>query len=431
MNKRRLVTSALVSLLTTCVAFIAQPIAPSWANFENTPKHLVDEVWQVINRDYVDTGYNKHDWLETRREFLSKDYASDEEAYTAIRTMLKELNDPYTRFMDPKQYARMQEQTSGEYAGVGFTIETDKTTKELLIVLPMENSPASRAGLRPQDIVQAVDGFVTKDVPSEESVKRIKGKPGTDVVLTIRRKDKVFDVTLTREIIVVPSVRASIRKERGKNIGYIVLREFTGNAPQEMRKAVQDLLAKKVDGFVLDLRYNPGGLLGASTNIASIFLDHEKIVSTVNRDGEVDETNADGSRLTTKPVVLIVNKGSASASEILSGALQDNGRAVLVGTTTFGKGLVQVVHELSDNSGLAVTIQHYKTPSGKDIHKKGIKPDYFVDIPDKVLKTFAPGDFASAKDPQYTQATAVLVQQIAHAGKPAPTATAPQRQSKL
>jgi len=418
MHPRRLFASTLAVFLLGYAFVSGQPIAPSWANFESSPKQVVDEVWQIINRDYVDTSYNKHDWLETRREFLDKDYATKEQAYNAVRTMLKELNDPYTRFMDPKQYASMQVETSGELTGVGLSVDIDKKSKELLVVAPVPDTPAFKAGLQPQDIIQSIDGIPTKGVGREDSVARIRGKEGTQVTLTVRRNDKVFDLTLTRAVIPIRSVRASVKKEKGKNIGYIALSQFTGNAPKEMRDAVKNLSSKNVEGFVLDLRFNPGGLLSASTDIASIFLDRELVVTTANREGIIDELRANGTRLTQKPVVILVNQGSASASEILSGALQDNRRAVLVGTTTFGKGLVQSVHELSDKSGLAVTIAHYKTPAGKDIHKKGIKPDFFVEIPEKVLKTLKAEDLATAKDPQYNQATSVLLKRIAQGDTP-------------
>ncbi|WP_218080494.1 S41 family peptidase [Anthocerotibacter panamensis] len=415
MNIRRLLVGSLALTLVVFTVIVGKPLAPSWATFEDSPKHVVDEVWQVINHDYVDTGYNKHDWLETRREFLARSYATPEEAYGAVREMLKELNDPYTRFLAPKEYAALQVETAGELSGVGLTVDIDKKTKELMVLSPVADTPAYRAKLQPQDIIQAIDGVPTKGVGVEESISRIRGKVGTKVVLTVRRNENTFEIPLIREVIPIRTVRSSIKKTQGKTIGYVALSQFTSNSAQEMREAIQGLIDKKVDGFVLDLRYNPGGVLGASTDIASIFLDKEVVVSTANRDGIVDEIRATGTRLTTKPVVILVNKGSASASEILSGALQDNNRAVLVGTTTFGKGLVQAVRQLSDQSGLTVTIAHYKTPAGKDIHKKGIKPDYFVDIPKKVLQTLTPADLATTKDPQYVKAASVLIQRIAQA----------------
>ncbi len=425
MNKRRLFASSLLVFLLGCVFVVGQPIAPSWATFEDSPKHLVDEVWQVINRDYVDTGYNQHDWLQTRREFLSKDYKTPEEAYTAIRAMLKELNDPYTRFMDPKQYASMQIDTSGELTGVGLSVDVDKDTKELVVVSPIADTPAFKAGLKTQDIIESINGIKTKGVSREDSVARIRGKVGTQVILKVRRSKEVFEVTLIRALIPLRAVTSSLKQEQGKKIGYVRLSQFTANAGVEMRTAIKDLTNKKVDGFVLDLRSNPGGLLSASTDIASIFLKKEIVVTTADRTGVTEELRAQGNTLTTKPVAILVNGGSASASEILSGALQDHNRAFLVGTKTFGKGLVQSVHELSDNSGLAVTIAQYRTPLGRNIHKKGIKPDVVVELSDKVLETFTPADLATAKDPQYAQATKLLVRRINGGKLPQMTTKAP------
>jgi carboxyl-terminal processing protease len=416
---RRFLAGSLVLFLTGAVLSITQPAIPAWANFENSPKHLVDEVWQVVNSDYVDKGYNQHDWIETRREFLSRDYATKEQAYTAIRKMLKELNDPYTRFMDPKQYASMQVDTSGELSGVGLSVDLDKTTQELVVIAPVPDTPAAKAGILPQDIIETIDGVATKGLSREEAVGRIRGKVGTKVTMELRRKEEHLTVTMERTLIPLQVVRSSVKEEQGKRLGYVALSQFTGTAPQEMRDAVKGLIAKNVDGFILDLRFNPGGLVGASQEIASIFLDKELIVTTVDRAGTIERLNANGQQLTAKPLVVLVNGGSASASEILSGALQDNKRAVLVGTTTFGKGLVQSVHELSDHSGLAVTTQHYKTPIGRDIHHKGIKPDFEVELPEEVLKTLTPADIASSKDPQFSKAAEVLLSEIT-----APTATA-------
>ncbi len=468
MNKRRWFASALLAGLLGYGVMVVQPIAPTWANFEDSPKNVIDEVWQIVYSNYVDDTFNKHDWLATRKEFLSKDYSTNEEAYKAVRTMLKELNDPYTRFMDPKQYASTQVELSGELTGVGISVDQDKDTKELVVVSPVPDTPAFKAGLQAKDIIQAIDGIPTKGIGREDSVARIRGKVGTAVTLTIRRPDKTFEVKLTREVIPIKVVRSSVKTEKGKSIGYIQFTEFTGHSAEEMSKALKDLQTKKVDGYVLDLRGNPGGSLQASIAIASMFLNKQTlVVTTANRDGIVQEDRASGETITDKPVVVLVNKGSASASEILSGALQDNHRAVLVGTTTFGKGLVQSMQPLSDRSGLAVTIAHYKTPAGIDIHKKGIKPDYYVELPGvddaaadcvanakgakgskakpankpftgsvagmvtlpkkpltkavlqqcgtvkKPVITFTATDIGTSKDAQYVRATDVLIQRIA------------------
>jgi carboxyl-terminal processing protease len=404
---RRLFSRTLLPLLLSCLV-----IAPTWAKFEDSPKHTVDEVWQIVHRDFVDGKFNKHDWLQVRQSYLDKTYTKPEDAYKGVRAMLKELNDPYTRFMDPRQFNRMKEQTSGDYAGVGIQVIPDPKTKELLVVSPIPDTPAAKAGIMAKDIIETVDGFATKVLGYEDAIGKIKGKPGTSVTIVIRRETKKFPLTLERQVITVASVRTELKEEQGKKIGYIALREFTAKAPKEMRTAVSSFLDQNVDGFVLDLRNNPGGLLGASTEIASIFLDKKLVVSTVNRTGTVEELETNGNRLTDKPLVLLVNGGSASASEILSGAFQDYHRAALIGTTTFGKGLVQAVRELSDGSGMTVTIAHYKTPAGRDIHKKGITPDYPVEIPEKLLKTLTAKDIATPKDPQYAEGIAVLLKQI-------------------
>lgn len=381
--------------------------SPALAGFEDSPKQVVDEVWQMVNSNYVDA---KKDWPQVRTTYLGRDYGTSEEAYTAIREMLKGLNDPYTRFMDPKQYNNSRVAVSGEYAGVGITVISDPLIKEPRIIAVTPETPAQRAGLLTQDFIQAINGVSTKAFKQEETTSRIRGKVGTAVTLTIRRGSQIFDVEIMREVITIPAVRSSVKQVQGQSIGYISLREFTTNSPKQMRQAVRDLLAEKVTGFILDLRNNPGGLVGASRSIAGIFLeDDQRVVSTVNRKGIINVLKTEGTPLTEKPVVILVNGRSASASEILAAALRDNKRATLVGTKTFGKGLVQAVFELSDTSGLAVTIQHYKTPAGKDIHKKGIQPDYVVEIPAKLLKTLQPEDVATPKDPQYQRAAQVLL----------------------
>jgi carboxyl-terminal processing protease len=238
----------------------------------------------------------------------------------------------------------------------------------------------------------------------------MRGQAGTKVVLTVRRQSETFDVSLLRKAISVQPVRTLLKQERGKNIGYIALSQFTPKASQEMHNAVKELLAKSVDGFVLDLRNNPGGLLEGGTEIASLFLKKEKVASFRQRTGSIEEIRASGSRLTDKPVVVLVNGGTASVSEVLAAALQDNRRAVLVGTTTYGRGRVHSGEKLSDDSVVIVTVGSLATPKGREIDRKGIKPDYVVEIPETMLKTWTPTNIATPKDPQYTQALAVLLQ---------------------
>jgi carboxyl-terminal processing protease len=430
MNKKILLSfgaTASLALTLWTTGIVGHPTAVL-AAFEENPKAIVDEAWQIVNSEYVDGTFNKSNWEKVRTEYLSKEYKSKEEAYTSVRQMLAKLKDPYTRFMDPKAYASMQVDTSGELTGVGIQIDIEPKTKELLVIAPIEDTPAAKAGIVSKDIVQAIDGAPTKGMSREEAVAKIRGKAGSSVKFTIRRGTEVFDVDLVRSRIELKAVKSDARPIVGAvgtqpgQLGYIRLTQFTGTAAKEMRQAVQDLNKKKVDGFVLDLRQNPGGLLYASAEIAELFMEEGTIVSTQNREGEVERLSANHHSLTDKPLVILVDGGSASASEILSGALKDNKRAVLVGTKTFGKGLVQSVHSLSDGSGMAVTIAHYKTPSGADIHKKGIQPDIQVELPKLTKKNKAKGiEIATASDPQYVRAVQALTKVIAEAkaGTPA------------
>jgi carboxyl-terminal processing protease len=339
---------------------------------------VIDQTWQIVFRDYLDTTgkYTADRWRNLRRDLLAKSYGNSKEAYDAIRGMLGSLDDPYTRFLDPREFKEMQIDTSGELSGVGIQLSLDKDTKELVVVAPIDGSPASRAGVLPKDVITAIDGKTTRGMSTEDAVRLIRGQEGTTVTLTLRRRGQPLDVALTRERIELQAVDSQINTgPDGLRVGYIRLKQFNANATKDMRKALREMEAEGVDGYVLDLRSNPGGLLMASVEIARQWLNEGTIVSTKTRSGITDVKRATGRALTDRPLVVLVNEGSASASEILSGALQDNNRAVLVGQKTFGKGLVQSVRGLSDGSGMTVTIAKYLTPSGRDIHKHGIDPD--------------------------------------------------------
>ncbi|MCT0225244.1 S41 family peptidase [Synechococcus sp. CS-1328] len=381
----------------------------------DSPKEVMDQAWQIVFRDYLDTTgkYTPDRWRQLRRDVLAKSYGNPKEAYEAIRGMLGSLDDPYTRFLDPREFKEMQIDTSGELSGVGIQLSLDKETKELVVVSPIDGSPASRAGVQPKDVITSIDGKSTKGMTTEDAVKLIRGQAGSKVNLTLRRKGQSLEVPLMRERIELHAVDHQINTTRdGIKVGYIRLKQFNANATKDMRLAVKDLEDKGVQGYVLDLRSNPGGLLMASVEIARQWLNEGTIVSTKTRDGIQDVKRATGRALTEKPLVILVNEGSASASEILSGALQDNKRAVLVGQKTFGKGLVQSVRGLSDGSGMTVTIAKYLTPSGRDIHKHGIDPD----VPAKMTETEAQKlkleDLGTPKDTQYRAAESTLMKQL-------------------
>ena len=387
----------------------------SGGSISDSPKEVIDQVWQIVYRDYLDSSgdYDEASWRQLRRDLLKKSFAGSAESYEAIRGMLASLNDPYTRFLDPKQFKEMRIDTSGELMGVGIQLSLDKATKELVVVSPIEGTPASRAGVQSKDVIVSIDGNSTEGMNTEDAVKLIRGPEGSAVILGLRRGDELIDVPLTRARIEINAVSYKLNTTRDQHkVGYIRLKQFNANAAKEMREAAKALEAQDVDGYVLDLRGNPGGLLEASIDIARQWLNEGIIVSTRTREGIRDVRRATGSAITDKPLVVLIDQGSASASEILSGSLQDNGRAQLVGQKTFGKGLVQAVRGLSDGSGLTVTIAKYLTPKGTDIHKNGIEPDIKSEMNEKQLKSFTIEKLGTDQDPQYIDARKQLIKRI-------------------
>ena len=381
-------------------------------SISDSPKEVIDQVWQIVYRDYLDSSgdYDEKSWRQLRSKLLKKSFAGNAESYEAIRGMLASLNDPYTRFLDPKQFKEMRIDTSGELMGVGIQLSLDKKTNELVVVSPIEGTPASRAGVLSKDVIVSIDGDSTKGMSTEDAVKLIRGPEGSDVVLGLRRGDQVLDVPLTRARIEINAVTYRLNKTQDqRKIGYIRLKQFNANAAKEMRQAAKSLEEQGAEGYVLDLRGNPGGLLEASIDIARQWLNEGIIVSTRTREGIRDVRRATGSAITDKPLVVLIDQGSASASEILSGSLQDNSRAELVGQKTFGKGLVQAVRGLSDGSGLTVTIAKYLTPKGTDIHKNGIEPDVASIMTEEQLKNFTLEKLGSNQDSQYIDAQKLLI----------------------
>ena len=413
-TKRGLVLSAAAVVLTAVTLANTACNPKSLNSFRGSPKELVDEVWQIIDKSYVDGTFNQVDWKAVRNDYLNRTYTSDEEAYKAIREMLKKLDDPYTRFMDPEEFKNMQVETSGELTGVGIQLTQDEETKKLTVISPIEDTPAFTAGILAKDIITKIDGKTTEGMDTNQAVSLIRGQVNTEVTLTILRNSKELDFKLKRAKIEIHPVRKSVQKTPIGEVGYIRLNQFSANAASEMRSAIKDLEQKKVTGYILDLRSNPGGLLYGSIEIARMWLKEGTIVSTVNRVGEADRQTANKAAITDKPLVVLVDGGSASASEILSGALQDNKRAVLVGTKTFGKGLVQSVHGVGNGSGLAVTIAKYFTPNGTDINHAGIEPDFKVELTDAQKQELRRDrdKIATAADPQYAKAMEVLTQQV-------------------
>lgn len=401
----------LVSAIATSVLLVSTS-SPVRAELEDSPKTVVDEVWQIVHNEFVDRQFNQVDWLEQRQQLLKQNYQDSDAAYKAIRQSLKQLGDPYTRFLNPKQFAELTSQTSGELSGVGIRLSIDEQTKQLTVVEPLANSPADLAGIQPGDAITAIDDRPTSLMSLEQASEQIKGEVGSEIKLKISRADlaEEFEITLVRAQIELPAVNYSFSETKSSRVGYIKLDEFSSHAAEQMEKAIAELNQQEVKGFVLDLRGNPGGLLFSSVEIARMWLKEGAIVSTIDRRGGNQRFSANGKALTDLPLVILVDRYSASASEILAGALKENGRATIVGTRTYGKGTVQSVHPLSDGSGVAVTIARYFPPSGQDINYKGIAPDIKVDLTEEQQLTFNvnPGIRGTEADPQYARAIQIL-----------------------
>jgi carboxyl-terminal processing protease len=421
-SKRGLVLGATAAVLSTvAVTGAGFRLSQSQAFFQESPKEIIDEVWQIINRTYLDGTFNQSDWKAIRAKYIvNGSYKNKEEAYKAIREMLKTLNDPYTRFMDPREFKNMQIDTSGELTGVGIQLTKDEKTKKLVVVSPIEDTPAFRAGVLSKDVITAIDGKSTEKMELDDAVNLIRGKAGTPVRITIQRGSETKEFNLVRTKIEIHPVKARVENTPIGKIGYIRLNQFSAQAGAEMGQTIREQEAEGVKGYILDLRSNPGGLLYSSIEIARMWIPDGLIVSTVDRKGVTERQRANNSALSKKPLVVLVDGGSASASEILSGALQDSHRATIVGTKTFGKGLVQSVRPLGDGSGLAVTIAKYLTPNGRDINKDGIHPDVEFGLSDEDRKGLQQerdqvGTFA---DPQFKKGFEILEKEIVTGKKP-------------
>ena len=361
----------------------------TWALKSNvqaaTPVEMYDNVWRLINSKYVDQTNNEQNWHKWRHKYDNV-IKTNEDAYVAIDTMVASLNDPYTKFLNPKEFQEETSSIKGSLKGIGIQIGVKDG--KLMVIAPIEDTPAEKAGLLADDEILAIDGKSTKGITVDKAADQIRGEEGTEVTLLIKRKNsEPKEYTITRAEIEIKSVTQKVptKMEVPEDICYIRLSSFISrNAAKEVADIINNNKDKKA--FIIDLRSNPGGLLSNAIYISDMFLNGGAIVSTVDRDGYKETQKATTGILTTKPLVVLLNKGSASASEIFSGAMKDNRRAVLVGTQSFGKGLVQEINKLPNNAGINITIQKYLTPNGTDIHKKGITPDVVVELTDEEVK---------------------------------------------
>src|SRR2546429_6010937 len=392
MKKAFVISSLLVVLTLSLGGTVASKSTDGSPTYEQL--RLFTEVLSIVQNQYVD-------------EIPPKDLI-----YSAIKGTLRGL-DPHSSFLDPESYREMQVETSGSFGGLG--IEITLRDDVLTVVAPIEGTPAHRAGLHPGDRIIKIDGLVTKDMQLSDAVKRMRGRPGSKVTIAVIREGwtEPKDFEITREQIRVQSVRTH---DLGNGIEYIRLRQFQEQTSHDIDAALEKFAKNGMKALVLDLRNNPGGLLTSAVEVTEKVVEDGKLV--VYTEGPVRNQNMRFSAHAKKayanlPIVVLVNQGSASASEIVAGALQDYGRAVVVGTQSFGKGSVQTIIPLSDGSGLRLTTAKYFTPKGRSIHGKGITPDIVAEAPkepvakDRPLPSPDPMEDLK-KDPQLQRALDVI-----------------------
>ena len=316
-----------------------------------------------------------------RDEYIEKDIDLDKVIQEGIKGMLSGLEDPYTRYVDPQSLLREQEDMFlGHFGGLGIIISVKD--EQLIIISPIEDTPAFRANIKAGDIIVEIDGESAKGITVDEAVNRLRGEKGTEVTIGVQRKnlEEVLEFKIIRDIIEVKAVKYETMG-RDDKIGYIRITTFNVNTERELEDALKTFANNgNIRGIILDVRNNPGGLLDSAIEVSSKFIKEGPIVHINDRDGQIATFKSRGNIFPEWPLFVLVNEGSASASEIVAGAIQDSGRGKLLGKKTFGKGVVQQVFELLDNSGIVLTTSEYYTPSKRSIHNIGIEPDILIEI---------------------------------------------------
>lgn len=376
-------------LLSSCQVKVVQ---------ENDGLKLYREAWKIVKYNYYDPSLHNVDWKYWEHRY-DKVIKTKEDAYIAIETMVESLNDRYTRFLTPDQFSEQDTDIESKISGIG--VEIALKDNNVIVVSVLDDTPAQKAGLTFKDKITEVNGKSTKGLDLKDVAGLIRGKIGTYVKLTILKNGKKKYLNVKRDVIKIKSV---FQKMLNNKISYIRLKSFISqDAAYEMEDAI--LNANNAEAFIIDVRGNYGGLLPNAISISNIFIDQGlNIVSIINRNGTKRNLIALAKPLTDKPLVVLIDRSSASASEILGGALKDHKRAILVGDRTFGKGLVQKIFDLPEKCGLNVTVSKYITPNGHDIDKKGVSPDIKV--------KFSLYDLQKKKDPQLEEAKKIAIKLI-------------------
>jgi len=359
--------SCLLALLFV-VSMVYQPAQ----GHRSQPQETYQRAWQLVRDNYYDSNFNGQNWPAWEHR-LDGQIHSTNDAFKAIKTMLESLNDPYTRFLDPRAFQDENDAIDARIVGIGINLQQSKDQSHLIVTRTIDSSPAQTAGISAGDEIVSIDGQSALGLTPEQAAEKIRGKAGTNVNIAIRHETVVKALTITRAEIAIHAVSYKLMQN---NIGYIQLSTFISNdAAREFRSALSKLTL--ADGLIVDVRDNPGGLLSNALEIADMLLESGAIVSTIGRHGKHTDM-CSGDPVSHQPIVVLVDEDSASASEILAGALKDNGRAIVVGTRTYGKGLVQEINRLPGGAAVHITVSRYLTPAGTDINKVGINPDIQV-----------------------------------------------------
>jgi carboxyl-terminal processing protease len=374
----------------------------------NDGQQLVVESWRLVNQSYVDPDrFETIQWKRLRQKALERPIQTSADAYDAIDWMLTPIGDPYTRLLRPADFSALKASTQGSVSGVGLQLGIRQDDTAVVVIAPLEGSPAAEAGITSGSEVLRVDGVSSAELGLESTAARLRGPIGTSVLLELRPPEgRPREVELRRRQVDLLPVRSRLIEREGHRLGYLRITQFAETVPQDVAAALQTLEQQGMEGLVLDLRNNSGGLVSAGVAVADAFLDAAPIVETRNREGFSNPQQANRGRMYGGPMLTLVNSGTASASEILAGALQDDERSQLLGSRTFGKGLIQTLIGLGgDGSGLAVTVARYVTPSGRDIQNLGIEPDRLLPGPE-------PLDPGGAEDHWLEAAAAQLAHQL-------------------
>ena len=348
-------------------------------------KQFVLDAWTLINEGYYDPErLDEIQWKRIRQKTLQKQIETSDEAYSAIEDMLKPLEDPFTRILRPKDFELLKTSNFGsEINGVGLQLGEDDMTKQIKVISTLAGSPAEEAGIISGDVIDKVDGLSSSELGLANTASKLRGESGTKVLVQITSmSDETKEIDLERRSVDLRPVRTKRLRDDSHTIGYLRITQFSESVPKKIEEALEELKDKEVEGVILDLRNNSGGLVSSGIAVADSFLSEKPIVETKDRNGIKDAIISQENTFFDGPMVTLVNKGTASASEILAGSLKDNKRSILMGEQTYGKGLIQSLKSLGEDSGIAITVASYLTPEGNNIQGRGITPDKILDLPE-------------------------------------------------